>query len=209
MRVVNTLIILLLLVAGAAVAIILIKMLRHSQRINGYFTNAVRVYLWMEEEDAKIAALAASKVAAGKQRGSMLNHLDTLTSDSTKLLHAVPELQRLISKLSELQVEITAKDWTIKDIVQEKQRLMDYNPSYLSALEKADANVFVRKYPDLFKASNMLEIFEAAEKIHRKKLGNLVQLGEQLLKLKEFQDPECQKLIEKGIKQGKKDLENN
>jgi hypothetical protein len=34
-------------------------------------------------------------------------------------------------------------------------------------------------------------------------------LGEQLLKLKEFQDPKIRKMIEEGIKDSKKALEDN
>lgn len=203
----DTLIILLILVVGV-VAIVLTRTLRHSRRINGYFVNAVKAYVWLDEEDAKVAALAASKVVAGKQRDSMLNYLKALTSDFKMLLPANPEFEPFINRLSELQAEIGTKDWTVKDVIDEKQRLGDCNPAYLKALEKADADVFVRKYPGLFSASNILETIGAAEKEKRKEVENLVYLGEQLLKLKESQDPKIRKLIEDGIKQGEKDLEN-
>lgn len=146
----NILIVLLILLASI-LAIVSMRMFRHAGKINDYFANAVTVYVWIDKEDAKIAALAASKVAGSKQRNSMLKYLEGLNSDMTKLFPTSPQLKPFTEKLSELQMEIGAKDWTTKDIIQEKQRLKNYNPEYLNALEKADANIFIRKYPDLFR----------------------------------------------------------
>lgn len=53
------------------------------------------------------------------------------------------------------------------------------------------------------------EIIEMQHKEQREDLQDLVQLGENLLKLDEFKDPKLVELIEAGVRQAKKDLENN
>lgn len=149
-------ILLILLILGAGfVVIFLRRMLRHSLRINDYFANAIRVYGILGEEDAKVAALAAAKVAAGKQRDSMLAYLAGLASDFGQISPENNELRSqwklAIGRLSELKKEIGARDWTTSDMIQEKQRLQNLNPEYLKALERADPNVFTRKYPRIFR----------------------------------------------------------
>jgi hypothetical protein len=130
------------------IAIVLIWAKRHSSDINDYFVNAVRVYILLDKEDAKIAALAAAKVAGAKQRESMVNYLIGMESDVAR---EFPDHSAMTTKLFFLKERICAANWNMRDIVEEKNRLADYNPAYLKALNKADANIFVRKYPDLFK----------------------------------------------------------
>lgn len=137
-------------ILGVCIVFVFIRMKRHAQRINDYFCNAVRVYYLLGDEETKIAALAAAKVAAGRQRGVLLYYLEGLISDFSKSLPEMPEMHEVINRLSKLKEEIAAKDWTMKDIIQEKQKLQKLNPSYLKALEKGDSNIFVRNFSNLF-----------------------------------------------------------
>ena len=51
------------------------------------------------------------------------------------------------------------------------------------------------------------EIVNAKRRVQRKRLEDLIGLGEKLLTLNEFQDPEIRKSIERAIHRGKLDLE--
>ncbi len=149
----DSLIIVILVVAalGLAMLIIIKRMKRHADRVNDYFVNAVLAYAFFGDEDAKVAAVAAGKVADTVQRNSMVVALRRGVPEMTSDVSKHPELETVIRKVSEIEAEISAKDWTIQDIVHEKQRLHESNPEYLKALNKADPNVFVRKYGDLFR----------------------------------------------------------
>ena len=105
----------------------------------------------MVKKDAKIAAIAAAKVAAKKQRESMLNYLSGMSSDFDRDFPDDPVMKRHSKRLLSLKEEIAAKNWTITDSAEEKDRLSEINPDYLNALNKADAKIFVRQYPDFFK----------------------------------------------------------
>jgi ferritin-like metal-binding protein YciE len=59
------------------------------------------------------------------------------------------------------------------------------------------------------KKNELLEEIENRKKKTRQRVEGLANLGEQLLKLKEFQDPKIRKMIEEGIKDSKKALEDN
>lgn len=124
----------------------------HANRINDYFCNAVMVYAWLGDQDAKLAALAAAKVAAGKQRASMLEYLNGMAADLVQYMPLSGTSEQLGARLRELEREIKAKDWDLADIREEKGRLLNRNPEYLTALDKADPDVFIRRHPDLFKA---------------------------------------------------------
>lgn len=121
--------------------------LRHAERISEYFLNAVRVYIFTGDKAAMTAALAAAKVAAYKQRMSMVKCLDAigqvLGSDGINGIIA--------ERLNSLKVEIVAKDWGIADAIEENQKLEQLDPEYQHALAKADPKVFTRRYPELFR----------------------------------------------------------
>ena len=124
----------------------------HSSGINDYFVNAVRVYIWLGEKEAKVAAIAAAKVAAKEQRNTMLKYLEVIASDINKeLTDDHEEGTRLSNMLISLRDEIAERNWTIDDIVEEKNRLADCSQGYLDALNNADASVFVRIHPAIFK----------------------------------------------------------
>lgn len=146
----DSLTIVLILVAGLGTIILIrriIRMYRHSQRINDYFRWAFAAYALLNDGDAGEAAIAAAKVAARNQRESMMAYVSGMTRDC--LENPDPELGLVIRRMSRIQREISAKDWTLEDIRNEKERLNRCNPEYLTALNNADPTIFMRKYPHL------------------------------------------------------------
>ncbi|MBA3071352.1 MAG: hypothetical protein FP829_04195 [Nitrospirae bacterium] len=136
------------------IAAVLLRMKSQAKRINGYFRNAVRVYVFTGDQDARIAAVAAAKVAAAVQRKSMVAYLHDMSSDLKKKSESEPEFKILADKFieaaSQLEKDISLKDWTISDIREQKEKLGQLNPEYLNALNKADPSVFARKLSHLF-----------------------------------------------------------
>lgn len=57
------------------IAAVVIWAKRQASGVNDYFCNAVKVWIFMIKEDAKIAAISAAKVAGEKQRESMIAYL--------------------------------------------------------------------------------------------------------------------------------------
>ena len=137
------------------IAAVLLRMKSQAKRINDYFCNAVRVYAFTGGQDARIAAVAAAKVAAAAQRNSMVAYLRGMVLDLKQMSESEPELRTLADQFVEaaakLEKDISVKDWTIRDIREQKEELEKANPDYLNALNKADPSVFARKLPHLFK----------------------------------------------------------
>ena len=143
--IIDLIVVVALLLAGG---IIRKRMLTHADRVNDYFMYALIAYTRFNDEDAKVAAIAAGKVAGRKQRNSMVVGLRAYASELAKTVEH-PELEPVMHKGSEIATEMSAQDWAVRDVAHEKQRLHERNPEYLKALNKADPNVFVRKYGDL------------------------------------------------------------
>ena len=126
-----------------------------AKKINDYFCNAVRIYALTEEEDARIAILTAAKVAAKKQRDSMVRYLQSMASDMEKVSKEKTEItshvDKFIKSSTDLVKEISSREWSISDIINQKKELGNINPQYLIALEKADPTIFAQKHPELFK----------------------------------------------------------
>ncbi len=122
-----------------------LRMRGHASRINDYFANAVGAWLYEDDEVAREAALAAAKTAASIQRETMVRYLKTLSDDLLKIGEGVRGLQLL-----GLAEEIVQKDWGVRDSIDARRALADQNKDYADALDRADPNVFVKKYPDLF-----------------------------------------------------------
>jgi hypothetical protein len=133
------------------IAIVLIWTKRQSSGVTDYFRYAVKVWAYMVNEDAKIAAIAAAKVAGTRQKRIMLSYLTAMASDLEKHSPDDPVMKKHCRRLLDLKEEIASHDWTIKDAAEEKDKLSKVNPDYLKALNKADANIFIRQYPDFFK----------------------------------------------------------
>ena len=105
------------------------------------------------EEDAKIAALAAGKVATPRQRTIMLDYLNNRTSAlllETEEDNAGQNPLLVVDRLVQLKTAITTQDAPNGDVTQEKQWLNDHNRAYLRALDRGDPTVFVAQHPDLF-----------------------------------------------------------
>jgi len=115
---------------------------RHSNRINDYFANAVEAYAIRNDEAAKVAAVAAAKVAANKQRQSMIVYLESMAQGLRTELPNEPKLGHAISRILEIKSEIGTRDWSVYEATEEKQRLGVLNPEYLKGLDRADPNVF-------------------------------------------------------------------
>ena len=144
---------------GAALLVLLgVYMYRKKsleKRMNAYFSTAVRVYALTNEEDARIAIVTAAKVAAKKQRGSMVNYLQSMASDIKNMSEIDPKVKphtdKFVVSSIELAEEISSREWTISDIITQKEALGNINSEYLVALDKADPSIFEKKHPQLFK----------------------------------------------------------
>ncbi len=75
----------------------------------------------------------------------MMRYLKTLSDDLLKIGEGVRGLQLL-----GLAEEIVQKDWGVRNSIDARRALADQNKDYADALDRADPNVFVKKYPDLF-----------------------------------------------------------
>ncbi len=137
------------------IAAVLLRMKSQAKRINDYFCNAVRVYAFTAGQDARIAAVAAAKVAAAAQRNSMVTYLRGMVLDLKQMSESEPEFRSLadqfVEAAAQLEKDISVKDWAISDIREQKEELGKANLDYLNALNKADPSVFARKLPHLFK----------------------------------------------------------
>ena len=127
----------------------------HEKRINAYFCNAVRLYALTNEEDARIAIITAAKVAAKRQRGSMVKYLRGMASDIKKVSEndskLNPHVGKFVESSIELAEEISSREWTTSDIIKQKEELGTINSEYLVALDKAEPTIFAKKHPQLFK----------------------------------------------------------
>lgn len=196
-----------IIVVALIVLIFVAKMTAKGGKVTEYFENAVKVYLWLDDTSAGVAALTAAKTAATAQRDDMITHLMQLSGQFTQLIDKIPELQAFKARLKKLSQEIGAKDWTIQDVREAKRELGEVSPKYLEALNRSDPSVFVSRYPALFQASNILELVQAAEEVKRSEVERSVEFMEKFKDLKEFQDPKVKTILDQGIEQAKKDLD--
>jgi hypothetical protein len=204
---ITTIAIIVVALIALIVLIFVAKMIAKGGKVTEYFENAVKVYLWLDDISAGVAALTAAKTAAAAQRDAMIAHLMQLSGQFAQLIDKIPELQVFKARLEKLSQEIGVKDWTIQDIREAKTELGEVSPKYLEALNRSDPSVFVSRYPDLFRASNILELVQAAEGVKRSEVERGVEVMEKLKDLKEFQDPKVKAILDQGIEQAKKDLD--
>jgi hypothetical protein len=151
-------IILINLIGAALLVVFAIYIFRkksHGKQINAYFCNAVRLYALTNEEDARTAIVTAAMVAAKKQRGSMVKYLQSMASDIKNMseidLKVKPHTDKFVESSIELAEEISSREWTTSDIIKQKEALGNINSEYLVALDKADATIFAKMHPQLFK----------------------------------------------------------
>jgi hypothetical protein len=110
-------------------------------RTGDYFWDAILVYCRNQNPIVRMAALTAAKKASREQRASMINHLRAF---------AVDEEEDLSFALNELADEIGVRDWTIREAVAQGARLAEFDEEYATALDKFDAGIFRRRFPDVF-----------------------------------------------------------
>lgn len=125
--------------------------------VPSYFFNAVKVYALLGEEDAKVAARAAGKIATPRQRTMMLDYLNRRTSElllETEEQNAgqnpLVVVERLLQLKQEMNLQAEPTDERAPDLIPEEQWLYDHNQAYLRALGRGDPSVFVAQHPDLF-----------------------------------------------------------
>lgn len=135
-----------IVVIVAVIAIAIWWMSRGASAINDYFVSAVTVYARRGDGAARMAAVTAATVAAGKQRASMLVLLHGMAKDVLQL----PDGERTKARLLELAHQIDVQGSDLQSINDCKQRLGQLSPDLLTALDKFDASVFRKKWPDLF-----------------------------------------------------------
>jgi len=121
-------------------------MQRGSAAVNDYFVNAVTVYVLGQEEVARVAALTAATVAAGKQRASMLVFLQGMAGDCSKL----PNGDQVRPQLLALAKEISQKGNDLQTIMVQKRQLESMSKELLVALERFNASIFKNRWPQLF-----------------------------------------------------------
>ena len=92
--------------------------------VPSYFFNAVKVYALLGEEDAKVAARAAGKIASPRQRSMMLDYLNRRTSEL--LLETAEQnagqnplviVERLLQLKQEMSLQATSADERAPDLI--------------------------------------------------------------------------------------------
>jgi hypothetical protein len=110
---------------------VLKELLSHADRVNDYFVNAIKVWIFAQEEPARKAALSAAKVAAHLQRQSMVNYLLTMSADLSKEMGDGAAL--ICRMLEELASEIGEKDWTVTDATLDRVELAKMDKEFADA----------------------------------------------------------------------------
>lgn len=120
---------------------------RQIVRGNSFFTKAATVYVLVGEDDAKLAAVAAGKGAAAKDRERMQEFLTTLTNSFQAQRGA---WRKQIERAKDLSQEITGGGALSHEAFEVRDALRRSNEEYLKALRAGDSDVFIRRYPHLF-----------------------------------------------------------
>ena len=123
---------------------------RHSKGVTEYFSDAVRIYAFKGEEDARWAAVAAARVAGKKQRKFMLGQLTQMASNVLKNHPNKPARKILSARILSLQGEIEPRNGNPMDFREAEEKLLQLNAEYLDSLRNADSSIFRRKYPNIF-----------------------------------------------------------
>ncbi len=121
-----------------------------SKRMVQYFSNAARVYVLKEEEDARCAALAAAKIARKRQRKTMLNLLSQMNANVLSRYPDKSARDLLSRRILSLINDIESRNWDPAEAHEEKDKLSRINPEYCACLDKVDPSIFTKKFPSLF-----------------------------------------------------------
>ena len=123
---------------------------RHSNGIMDYFSDAVRIYAFKTEEDARWAAVLAAKVAGKKQRKFMIDHLAQMASNVLKNYPNKPARKTLADRIVSLREEIESRNGNPRDAREVEEKLLKLNEEYLYSLRHGDSSIFRRKHPQCF-----------------------------------------------------------
>jgi hypothetical protein len=123
---------------------------RHSKGVTDYFSDAVRIYAFKAEEDARWAAVVAAKVAGKKQRKFMIDHLAQMASNVLKNYPNKPARKTLADRIVSLREEIESSNGNPRDAREAEERLSKLNEEYVYSLRHGDSSVFRQKYPKCF-----------------------------------------------------------
>jgi hypothetical protein len=129
----------------------LLSKLFRGDQVNDYFFDAVVVFISNSDPVARLAALAAAKVAAKSTRASMVEALRLMAHEAYSMkAHSIQALWDSLS-LDGLADEISLRDWSIRDSMAGKRDLMKLNADYCKALNGFDGEFFRKRFPHLFK----------------------------------------------------------
>ena len=123
---------------------------RHSKGVTEYFSDAVRIYAFKGEEDARWAAIVAAKVAGKKQKKFMIGQLAQMASNVLKNYPNKPARKTLSDRILSLQEEIKSRNGNSRDAREAEEKLLRLNGEYLSGLRNSDSSIFRRKHPKIF-----------------------------------------------------------
>ena len=123
---------------------------RHSKGVMDYFSDAVRIYVFKEEEDARWAAVVAAKVAGKKQRKFMIDHLAQMASNVLKNYPNKPARKSLADRIVSLREEIESSNGNPLYAREAEEKLLKLNEEYLYGLHHGDSSIFRRKHPKCF-----------------------------------------------------------
>ena len=123
--------------------------------------NALKAYVWLGDEDALDAAIAASPTAEKVNLLMMdLTRLSISLSKHEDVLKAIGGMHWRFNTVS----ENISTDRDYEGLASEaKKRLEAKNHAYLQGLESDDGGVFVERYPYFFKAATLYEMAAAAK----------------------------------------------
>ena len=101
-----------------------------------------------EFEEVRVAMLAAAKVATPEQRevmkGVVAEVIEVLNTDDPEFWVGPIRILKKLMRQSE------SKEWTTKEIIEEKLNLYRLDKDFAVALEHLDPTVFRTRYPGLF-----------------------------------------------------------
>lgn len=116
-----------------------------ADRIDEYFRDALYVFMHPDRPPAaRMAALAAGKIAPPTLRASLIHYLRTSAAAGRP---ADPLGARTLEALAD---ELDERNWDVPDVLIAKRALRDANREYASALDIFDSDVFRRLHPRLF-----------------------------------------------------------
>lgn len=134
----------------ASAAVLMYAAYRYKQilSVTAYFIKAATVYILVGEEDARLAAVAADKGAALKDRNRMKEFVAMLSNSfrGQKGNRWVKQIERA----GYLTKELDKVGALSQEAFEAREALCLRNEVYLRALRSGDAGVFLRRYPQLF-----------------------------------------------------------